>query len=117
MSPMQQLVLSAVERAGATGVPLERLERLLADYRDVRRLDPPKDPQLVVRVTINQINRELLAASKPRICDARAGDRRYRLEPIYDPFVDISKSVQVGFQAIRARVRAGGPGWPKDAAP
>ena len=108
---MQALVLSEVERAGAHGITLERLEWILESYRNIRRLDPPKDPQLVVRVTINQINRAQLAAGKPRICDARAGDRRYRIEPTYDPLVDISRSVQVGFEMIRQRVKNGGPGW------
>ena len=84
---MQALVLSEVERTGAHGITLERLEWILESYRNIRRLDPPKDPQLVVRVTINQINQELLAGGKPRICDARAGDRRYRLEPSYNPLV------------------------------
>lgn len=111
MTPMQALVLSEVERAGQAGVPLERLERLLTDYRELRRLDPPQDPRLVVRVVIAQINRARLAANKPRICDARAGDRRYRLEPIYDSNDDVTRSVAEGFRAIRARKAAGGPGW------
>jgi hypothetical protein len=111
MTPMQALVLSEVERAGADGVPLERLERLLEHYRDLRRLDPPKDPQNIVRVTINQVNRALLAIGKPRICDGRAGDRRYRLEHVYNADDDIRRGVLEGFRAIRERKAAGGPGW------
>ena len=111
MTPMQALILREVERAGAHGITRERLKWILESYRNIRRLDSPKDPQLVVRVTINQINRAQLAAGKPRICDARSGDRRYRLEPIYDPGDDINKSVQEGFAVIRARKAAGGPGW------
>jgi hypothetical protein len=106
---MQQLVLAEIRRAGQAGVPLERLERLLADYRELHRLDPPKDPQLCVRVTIHQINHALLAANQPRIADGRAGDRRYRLE--YDADTDIRESVRVGFEVIRVRVRSGGRGW------
>ena len=117
MTPMQALILREVERAGAHGITRERLEWILESYRNIRRLDPPKNPQLVVRVTINQINRELLAAGKPRICDACAGDRRYRLEPIYDPLVDIHESVAEGFRAIRERIANGGPGWGESTAP
>lgn len=80
MTPMQALVLSEIVRAGAHGISRERLEWILESYRNLRRLDSPKDSQLVVRVTINQINRALLATGNPRICDARAGDRRYRLD-------------------------------------
>jgi hypothetical protein len=83
MTPMQALILREVERAGAHGITRERLEWILESYRNVRWLDPPKDPRLVVRVTINQINRAQVAAGKPRICDARADDRRYRIEPSY----------------------------------
>jgi hypothetical protein len=39
------------------------------------------------------------------------GLRCVRLEPVYDANDDLSKSIQVGFEAIRARVKAGGPGW------
>jgi hypothetical protein len=111
MSPMQGLLLREVERAGANGVTLERLEQLLENHREIRRLDPPKDPRLVVRVTINQINRTLLAAGKPRIANASGGDRRYRMERPYDAADDITKSVAEGFRAVRARMAAGGPGW------
>jgi hypothetical protein len=109
MTPMQALVLSEVERAGAHGITLERLEWILESYRNIRRLDPPENPQLVVRVTINQINRAQLAAGKPRICDARAGDRRYRLE--YNANDDVTRSVAEGFRVIRARMANGGKGW------
>ena len=32
-------------------------------------------------------------------------------EPTYDAADDLSKSIQVGFEAIRARVKSGGKGW------
>ena len=35
------------------------------------------------------------------------------IPPDYDPEIDIRKSVRVGFEAIRARVRSGGKGWGK----
>ena len=109
MTPMQKLVLAEIERAGAHGITRERLEWILESYRNLRRLDPPKDPQLVVRVTVAQINRLQRAVGAPRICDARAGDRRYRLE--YDSNDDITRSVAEGFRAIRERMANGGPGW------
>ena len=109
---MQALVLSEVERAGAHGITLERLEWILESYRNIRRLDPPKDPAArCPRYDQSNQPGAQLAAGKPRICDARAGDRRYRIEPTYDPLVDISRSVQVGFEMIRQRVKNGGPGW------
>lgn len=82
MTPMQTLVLMEIRRAGAAGVPLEQLERLLADYRELRRLDEPKDPRACVRVTVNQINtsNNHLTSGRRLIQDGRRDDRRYRLE-------------------------------------
>ena len=75
MTPMQQIVLTAVTKAGRHGVPLGRLEYLLSKHRELRRLDEPKDPRLIVRVTVHQLKKLGF-----RIADGRGEDRRYRLE-------------------------------------
>jgi hypothetical protein len=35
----------------------------------------------------------------------------WKADDRYDPLDDITKSVAVGFEAVRKRMRAGGPGW------
>ena len=75
MTPMQEIVLAAIHKAGEDGIDLDRLEYLLSKYRQLRRLDEPKDPRLVVRVTVNQVKKQGY-----RIADGRRDDRRYRLE-------------------------------------
>lgn len=75
MTPMQQIVLTAVTKAGPHGIPLGRLEYLLSKHRELRRLDEPKDPRLIVRVTVAQLKKQ-----GHRIADGRRDDRRYRLE-------------------------------------
>ena len=74
MTPMQALVLMEIKRAGAAGLPLERLVSVCASWRELRRMDPPKDPRACVRVTVHQVK-----AFGHLIGDGRAGDRRYRL--------------------------------------
>ena len=75
MTPMQQIVLTAVSKAGQDGISLDRLEHLLRIHRELRRLDQPKDPRLVVRVTVAQVKK-----AGHRIADGRRDDRRYRME-------------------------------------
>ena len=43
MTPMQQVVLTAIRKAGEDGIDLDRLEYLLSKHRELRRLDEPKD--------------------------------------------------------------------------
>jgi hypothetical protein len=109
LQPMQILVYAAIKRAGRAGVSLERLEALLNEHCELRRLDPPKDTKLRVRVTVNYLNRWLKANKLARVSDARGGDRRYRLE--YDPDDDIRRSVVEAFATIRERKAGGGAGW------
>jgi len=74
LTQMQALVYLEIQRSGEAGVSLERLESLLEEYRNLRRLDAPKDPKMVVRVTVNQIKNR-----GGTIVDGRKGDRRYRI--------------------------------------
>jgi N6-adenosine-specific RNA methylase IME4 len=64
----------------------------------------------------------------PRYCDLFSryqhndcwdchGDEAPLLEKRYDAADDFAKSLDVAYETVRARVAAGGPGWPCDSAP
>jgi hypothetical protein len=100
MSPLKAAILDRIKAAGALGVSTDEI---IADCYAARR---PVEVH-TIKAHVWQIN-SLLASTEWKI---RSDRRLWRLVREYDAQDDVTKSFDVAYGVIRARVKAGGKGW------
>lgn len=114
MSELKARIFDLVLQSGQAGIESDTLFELAyangASHQETRS-------KRALSSHIVQIN-ELIEDAGYRIIARRDGGQRYpgryymkNLAYRYDPIDDINKSVAEAFRVIKARERAGGPGW------